>query len=142
MPGVKLFGPGGLFGPEIIPNPEFHAPPRPEEHAYGPPSIRTTDEWGVVIRGGPGRQDNGASIRAIDVLEMEAACHKKPIAPPLKPLTTAEEIKLLATTLTYGEMMELVAEIWRHSPEKSLTADTAPAVLWTWATYVYPDPPA
>ena len=149
----KLFGPGGLFGPrEMIPDPEFHAPPKPAEHAYGPKHVRNTDEWGMIIhtnengtlrrewlRGDLDRQNNDA-IRP-DYLDAEDD-YVRSIARKDTPLTTAEEIKLLARTLTYGEMMELVAEIWRHSPEKSLTVDTAPAVLWTWATYVYPEPPA
>jgi len=154
--------------PEPPPDYSELAPPSPEKTTYGPKHLRDTDEWGVAIhsRGGPGRQnndekpdmaDNGDTkvrltsqevaqaeamrMSLVDFASLKLSRMSQPTPLP-KPLTTAEEIKLLARTLTYGEMMELVAEIWRHSPEKSLTVDTAPAVLWTWATYVYPDPPA
>jgi hypothetical protein len=46
-----------------------------------------------------------------------------------------EEIARLVRALTYGEMIELAASMWKVQPEGSgLTEDNLPAMLYRWST--------
>jgi hypothetical protein len=90
---------------ERDPEPCQHPPPLQQKEAFAPPHARDTDEWGKIIP-----VDN--------------------VQEPPPSLTKTEEIKLLIRSLTYGEMMEMCAEVWA---KEILTKDEAPAALWRWA---------
>lgn len=44
-----------------------------------------------------------------------------------------DEIAAILRSLTYGDMMELVTEMWQHRKDADITATTLPAVMHRWA---------
>ena len=44
------------------------------------------------------------------------------------------EIATLVRLLTFGEMVELAAEIWKAADGKEITAETLADILWTWSS--------
>lgn len=59
---------------------------------------------------------------------------KPPVDPPPVVVTRTSRIAELMRTLTYGEMIELVGEIWSARRDLEITELNLPGILWTWAT--------
>ena len=63
--------------------------------------------------------------RDVNLRKLEAELGRQPL----------EEIARLVRALTYGEMIELAASMWKVRPEGSgLTQDNLPAMLYRWST--------
>lgn len=45
-----------------------------------------------------------------------------------------DQVAEISLKLTYGEMIELAEDIWKHCPEGGITKDNLPSVLHRWAT--------
>jgi hypothetical protein len=63
--------------------------------------------------------------RSVNLRKLEAELGRQPL----------EEIASLVRSLTYGEMIELAASMWKAQPDESgLTQENLPAVLYRWST--------
>ena len=49
------------------------------------------------------------------------------------PFDPVDQIAQLTRSLTYGEMIELAAELWKAAGDTEITAKTLPAILHRWA---------
>lgn len=58
----------------------------------------------------------------------------EPVAEPLLPPTSLDDIALSLRSLTYGEMIELAGGLWTARDDGDITSDSLPAVLHRWAT--------
>jgi hypothetical protein len=50
-----------------------------------------------------------------------------------KPPGQIDKLAELTGSLTYGEMIDLAAELWKAAGEAEITAKTLPAILDRWA---------
>jgi hypothetical protein len=50
-----------------------------------------------------------------------------------KPPVQIDKLQELTGSLTYGEMIDLAAELWKAAGEAEITAETLPAILDRWA---------
>lgn len=50
------------------------------------------------------------------------------------PFDPVDQIAQLTRSLTYGEMIELAAELWKATGDTEITAKTLPAILHRWAS--------
>jgi hypothetical protein len=50
------------------------------------------------------------------------------------PFGTIDRIGELTLSLTYGEMIDLAAELWKTAGDVEISAETLPAILHRWAT--------
>lgn len=65
------------------------------------------------------------NVAAVDLHQLEEDLFRRPL----------DEIAEALRTLTYGEMMELAASMWKVNPEgSSLTEHNLPAVWHRWST--------
>jgi hypothetical protein len=50
------------------------------------------------------------------------------------PFDTIDRIAELTRSLTYGEMIDLAAELWKTAGDAEISAETLPAIIHRWAT--------
>jgi hypothetical protein len=50
-----------------------------------------------------------------------------------KPPSQIDKLAELTRSLTYGEMIDLAAELWKSAGEAEITAETLPAIFDRWA---------
>jgi hypothetical protein len=51
-----------------------------------------------------------------------------------KPAAQIDKLAELTRSLTYGEMTDLAAELWKAAGEAEITAETLPEILHRWAS--------
>jgi hypothetical protein len=60
-------------------------------------------------------------------------CESGPMETDFKQLDQLDEIADITCSLTYGEMIDLAAELWKAAGGAEITAKTLPAILHQWS---------